>query len=40
MKTTPNTPTNESGHIQLIMMEESILQIWVKEILIVVPTSN
>ena len=29
IKTTPNTPTNESGLNQLITMEESIRQIWV-----------
>ena len=31
IKITPNTPKNESGLIQLIMMGESIRQIWVKE---------
>ena len=31
MKTTPNTPKNESGLIQWIMMGESILQIWIDE---------
>ena len=30
IKITPNTPKNKSGLIQLIMMGESILQIWVK----------
>ena len=30
VKTTPNTPKNESGLTQLIMMGESIRQIWVK----------
>ena len=29
IKIAPNTPTNESGLIQLIMMGESIRQIWV-----------
>ena len=29
IKITPNTPKNESGLIQLIMMGESIRQIWV-----------
>ena len=30
MKNTPNTPKNENGLIQMIMMGESIRQIWVK----------
>ena len=30
MKITPGVPNNESGLIQLIMMGESIRQIWVK----------
>ena len=30
MKITPNTHKNQSGLIQLIMMGESIRQIWVK----------
>ena len=29
IKITPNTPKNESGLLQLIMMGESIRQIWV-----------
>ena len=32
IKITPNTPKNESGLIQLMMMGESIRQIWVKEV--------
>ena len=31
IKITPNTPKNDSGLIQLIMMGESIRQIWVKD---------
>ena len=31
IKITPNTPKNESGLTQLIMMGESIRQIWVNE---------
>ena len=29
---TPNTPRNESGLIQLIMMDKSICQLWVKQV--------
>ena len=31
LKISPNTPKNESGLIQLIMMGETIRQIWVKD---------
>ena len=32
IKITPNTPKNESGLTQLIMMGECIRQIWVKKV--------